>query len=354
MQWKFRKDFQVMPGMYLTYGKNGIKTKLQTYNRSQKDGFEKEKLKYQIFKPFDAGHEIKSSSINTLTSTSLTDFKSLLLTSTQVFEETDRLFAENYKTKEEVSTKLRRLKKSLLKFLYKKRIKQTEDELELLNQKVDELQEQLKCSSVFLKIDSDDVFTESYKIIRKAFSLLSKSEKQWDFTSSRATNRIAERTSAANTVTRSVIQLSEKRLSILDTDEPPMCFHNMNGGDLYLYPGFMIIYDSNTEFAVVDYSEVNIKCNQTRFIESEVVPSDTKTVDYTWYKVNKDGTPDKRFASNYKIPIVIYGEIHFTSKLGLNEVFCFSNAESALLFYKAFFDYVDSLQKANNLLGHFY
>ena len=43
MQWKFRKDFQVMPGIHLTYGKNGIKTELQTYDENKKDDFEREK-----------------------------------------------------------------------------------------------------------------------------------------------------------------------------------------------------------------------------------------------------------------------------------------------------------------------
>lgn len=183
--------------------------------------------------------------------------------------------------------------------------------------------------------------------------LLQQSEKKWDFTSSKLTNRIAERTSAAATVTRSEITLSEKNLPIIQTHETPLCFHNINGGDLYLYPGFIIIYESETSFGIINYTELNVNFNQTRFIESEKVPADTKVIDHTWYKVNKDGSPDRRFTSNYRIPVVQYGELHFSSGSGLNEIYSFSNTETTMLFQKALYDYIDALKKSQSLLNAF-
>jgi hypothetical protein len=115
----------------------------------------------------------------------------------------------------------------------------------------------------------------------------------------------------------------------------------------------LIVYESNRNFAIINYTDLEINFLQQRFIETEIVPKDAEVVDKTWLKVNKDGSPDRRFASNYQIPIIMYGELHFKSITGLNEVYCFSNYELALLFYKALIDYLQTLQNADSLLKAF-
>jgi hypothetical protein len=47
----------------------------------------------------------------------------------------------------------------------------------------------------------------------------------------------------------------------------------------------------------------------------------------TWAKVNKNGTRDKRFKSNYQIPVVRYGNIRLSTQTGLREEYEFSNYE---------------------------
>ena len=83
-------------------------------------------------------------------------------------------------------------------------------------------------------------------------------------------------------------------------------------------------------------NEVLLKYAPAQFIETEAVPSDTQVVGETWENVNKDGSPDRRFARNSKIPIVQYGQLLFTSVAGLNEEFQFSNAHKAGAFWAAF------------------
>jgi len=58
-------------------------------------------------------------------------------------------------------------------------------------------------------------------------------------------------------------------------------------------------------------------------------------IGYTWKKANKDGSPDRRFANNYQIPILAYGGIRLTSKSGLNEEYLISNAATAQGFAQA-------------------
>jgi len=351
MEWKFRKEFQIMPGIKLTYGKNGIKTQIH-YSTSDPE-VDAEKLKLKLFKPFDSANEIKSASISKLTSSDLQDFKNLLLVSGKNYSETSEILNIKNDSKLKLDKRISRLQKNLFRFLFKKKLIRLQFESDQLHAEIMEFEEQLNLSRVSLEIDSEDVYFDLYNDVRKAFSLLQQSQKKWDFTSTRATNRIAERTSARSTITRSLIQLAETDLPILNTDHPPMCFHNINGGDIYLYPGFLIIYESKTEFAIINYAELNITHSQTRFIETEGVPSDAKVVGQTWYKVNKDGSPDRRFTSNYQIPIALYGELHYSSESGLNEVYCFSNNESTLLFWKAMYDYIDAIKKASSLFASF-
>jgi hypothetical protein len=74
----------------------------------------------------------------------------------------------------------------------------------------------------------------------------------------------------------------------------------------------------------------------SHFQETEGVPTDSRTVGETWAKVNKDGSPDHRFANNYRIPIVEYGRLSFHSAAGMNEEYLFSNFTKVQLFAKAF------------------
>jgi len=72
------------------------------------------------------------------------------------------------------------------------------------------------------------------------------------------------------------------------------------------------------------------------FIEEESVPSDTFHVGQTWKKANKDGSRDRRFANNYEIPVVQYGQLRFASSTGVNEEYLVSDATAAQVFAVAY------------------
>lgn len=354
MDWKFRKDFQVMPGVYIKYGNDGIKTQIRSERMDHFDtDLAREKIRHNLFKPYEAQYEIKSARIDKLTSPELEQLKSVLLSSGNAYEETKNLFDNKSTEQVNRAIKLEKLKRSLFKYFYKGKIARMERESVIAEEEIEELKKQLDFSTIRLEIDSEDVFIDLYKNVRKAFALSMRSKKIWDLTSSKQTNRVAERTSASSTVTRTEVDLSEQSLPIIQTSQAALCFHNVNGGNLYLYPGFVIVYESKVEFAVVNYTDLSVTFKQTRFIESEKVPEDTKIIDHTWFKVNKDGSPDRRFSNNFQIPVVQYAELHFKSGSGLNEVYCFSNVEYSMLFQKALSDYIDALKTANSLFDEF-
>ncbi|MFD2920371.1 hypothetical protein ACFS6H_11655 [Terrimonas rubra] len=355
MEWKYRPDFKAFPGIKLSYGKKGISTNIVLPQASPAEELKRrqEKLSHQLHKPYEAQHEIKSAAIDKLTSASLQDFKNLLLQASASHVDTGQLLNQARQLYTNKHKKLSRLQHVLLKRFFKKRIARLEAETSSLTEEMNELTEQLQLSVINLEIDSEDIYFDLYKNLREAFLLLKQSHKKWDLTSSKRTNRVAERTAADSTITRSEIELLEKSLPIIQTPTPSFCLHNINGGDMYIFPAFMIIYESKDDFALIDYTDIKISYRIQKFIEDEAVPKDSHIAGYTWYKVNKDGSRDRRFSDNYQIPIAEYGEISIRSNNGVNELFSFSNKEYAVLFYKAMHDYIDSLTTARNMLASF-
>ena len=50
-------------------------------------------------------------------------------------------------------------------------------------------------------------------------------------------------------------------------------------------------------------------------------------MEYRWLKVNKNGTPDKRFKGNRQIPVYKLGAIYMNSDMGLNLIILASRTE---------------------------
>lgn len=121
---------------------------------------------------------------------------------------------------------------------------------------------------------------------------------------------------------------------------------NANGGDLYLYPGFIVMKDKGSnEFGLIDYRDLVIEHHPQKFIETAHVPSDTKVVGNTWKYVNKNGQPDKRFKDNYQIPITLYYDFNVSSKQGLKESYQFSNPDAGQQFSLTLLKYQEVLSK---------
>jgi hypothetical protein len=89
---------------------------------------------------------------------------------------------------------------------------------------------------------------------------------------------------------------------------------------LYFLPDRILVWDTNGVGAV-SYEKLNVDFNETRFIESDGAPSDSRVVGHTWRYVNKSGGPDRRFNNNAQIPICIYESMLLASNSGLRELF---------------------------------
>lgn len=366
MAWRFRKRAKIFPGVYLNFSKSGISTTIGPrgasinigsdgaylntgipgtgfYNRTKisdsSTGFGDSQENYKLPAIEEKG-VIESSSLETLTSEGLSALKETLL--------------EAYKEKKELSAEIKKAKQAL-KFskilmiisyllLIGFFIKWFKNNYVLKTEMLQELNQQFEQCVVNVDIDLPEDLNAKYQDIVDSFSKLLESRRIWDITSSVMTS-VRDRTAAAASVIRKPVKFSFGNINIISSQFKAMHLQNANGGDLYIYPGFIVIINDMRAFGLIDFKDLKIEFAQQRFIEEESIPSDSKIVDYAWAKVNKNGTPDKRFKNNHQIPIALYGKIGLCSDTGLNEVYQVSNCELTEGFYNAARSYQTATKK---------
>jgi len=90
-----------------------------------------------------------------------------------------------------------------------------------------------------------------------------------------------------------------------------------------------VLLREGRRYADVPYQALLAGADSTRFIESGTVPSDAVLVDWTWRFVNRNGTPDRRFNNNRRLPVMLYGRLTLATQQGLHFIFDASHADSA-------------------------
>ncbi len=127
---------------------------------------------------------------------------------------------------------------------------------------------------------------------------------------------------ASHLVNRKATTLAYSLPSVIKSNVTPPALH-VGKQIMFFMPDIVLIQDGS-RIGAVSYAELNIRWQDSRFIETERVPSDAKIVDHTWKHPNKSGGPDRRFKDNRQIPVCLYEAIHFTSNSGVNELVEFS------------------------------
>ena len=101
---------------------------------------------------------------------------------------------------------------------------------------------------------------------------------------------------------------------------------------MYFLPDIVLL-EHGSRIGAVNYADLNVRWQDSRFIETERVPSDARIVDYTWKHPNKSGGPDRRFRDNSQIPVCLYEAMHLTSNSGVNELLEFSKTGVVAAFF---------------------
>jgi hypothetical protein len=357
MSWRFRKTFKVLPGVKLNLTRHGLSATLGAAPFSVNVGprgvyrnlsipgtglSSRERLvipssqpsRYQP-QPTEQGvspsplafvppvpsvpsrsraTEIRSASTKLLNSQSMDSVRKLLQ---EAYEERDALIQEISKGSRESTLATQRYQNWERGFLFRRMFKKSfavrKEAYDTAQAKLEELQEQLRLTTLATEIDIERQQAEPYYEMRDDFAALSECQKIWDTLESRAIDRAAERSAAHEAITREPVTFALNSCDLIQWEQRVPHLPNRNGGDMYIYPGFILYRASKQAFALVDSREVTLEFREHRFIEDQPIPSDTRIVAHAWAKCNKDGSPDRRFRDNYQIPVVLYGSLTFTS-----------------------------------------
>ena len=377
MAWSYRKRIKIIPGIHLNFSKSGISTsigvrsanvtigKSGTYINQSIPGlgiYKRQKISggngngkvnqptnYVPLETIEEEDNIFSADIQEITSQNMQGIKEAILLS---HGQRTELKNDLKKVKTTLSGSKLKLTVSyiLLYGLIKKNISEGyKADIEAQKDAVEQIQEQIENCYVGLDIDFDEEIKEKYERVVSSFKQLITSIKIWDITSAHSQDTKVTRSAAATLVTKRDVRFDLKAIPEIKTIFEALRFKNINGADIYIYPNFLVLYSSETKFAIIGFDELKFYQSFSRFVETGTVPKDTKVIDRTWFKVNKNGSPDKRFKNNYQIPVVRYGEIGLNTETGLNEVFQFSNYEYTEEFGNAFNDYQATITRLKQL-----
>lgn len=295
--------------------------------------------------------EIRSASTELLTSESLQELKNLIKSAYEEHEQIDGLLA---KAAQEDALASKRFTSWDNGFLFKKLFKGSFEtrkiQAEIAHARKCELEEQLQLTTIATQIELAKDQADPFFRMRDDFTVLAECAAIWDVKSERATDRVRERTVANKTISREKVRFSLGMCDLIQWDQEVPHFKNVNGGDIFLYPGFILYRASKTAFSVIDFHDVDLTVASIKFQETEGMPSDSEVIGQTWEKTNKDGTRDRRFAGNYQIPIARYGELTLKSETGLWEKFQFSNPEKLERFARSWKAFVASFNHKVSLV----
>lgn len=178
--------------------------------------------------------------------------------------------------------------------------------------------DQLARTTVLLYDLEPDV-ADAYEALHNALTGIQDSSSVWHIAAQGDTRDRKYHAGASTLVERSPIRLRKGQLARIKTNvEIPLVPAGRQ--QLAFFPDRLLVLDLDRAGAV-PYDELNIKIDETRFVESGSVPPDAEIVDHTWKYVNKKGGPDRRFKDNRQLPIALYEDIHLISRTGLNELF---------------------------------
>lgn len=299
----------------------------------------------RLYLPEDGMTEIASASVDVLTSPSLIPLRDMIARARAQRSEIEADLEDARRAEREQQRDLTRLRTSLLRWFYRRRIEAVEETLVTIRAEIEGLVAWSSNTKIAVDFGSGAAAGTAYDAMVRAFDRLSRSARKWDITADRATDRSAERTQATRTVTRRPVVFEFVSSEIIAFSGQAMRFENINGSDILLYPGMAVVPREDGAFALVDFRDLEITAAARSFHETESVPDDTHIIGHTWAKTNKDGSPDRRFKNNYQIPICRYGDIIFRSKSGIAEEYLVSSTESAHDFAHAVRNYQNALNE---------
>lgn len=297
----------------------------------------------QLFKRTDYGNIESHFNTERLNSSNFIDIRENII---NLHSQRDVLTKEAFKQSEHLSQleeRLTKMQNMFFKFLFKKKIEKLIEEVNQCKNELNSIKNVESESYLNITYEyENNQLKQQYSDLTSAFTTLKSSVKIWDMTYSEM--NLETKAAAQTSMRRNEVSFYFDSIKVIQTLEKSFRFENFNGGDFYFYPSFVIYFKAKEDIAILDYNDLYLEYSESRFLEAEKdIPSDTKVIGETWDRVNKDGSPDRRFVNNFKIPIVLYGSLHFKTDSGVNEMYYISDVNKAKHFYEQYCIYQEKL-----------
>ncbi|ASS53263.1 DUF4236 domain-containing protein [Rhizobium leguminosarum bv. viciae] len=179
--------------------------------------------------------------------------------------------------------------------------------------------------SAVLYYDLEGDAETAYNQLSEGFDGLAKCAGKWHIEAGGAIQNLTawkRNAGASYLVNRKATTLAYNLPSVIKSNVTPPAL-SVGKQIMFFMPDVVFVQDAK-RIGAVRYSDLRIRWQDSRFIETERIPSDAKVVDRTWKHPNKSGGPDRRFKDNRQIPICLYESVHFQSDSGVNELVEFS------------------------------
>ena len=227
-------------------------------------------------------------------------------------------------------------------FAKQEAVEQLQKEVTDANEYLTDLCNQYEESQADINIECEDEIKEQYQRVKDTYIELLKSDKIWDIVSKRAVTEI--KSSIKTSIDRKEVRFTFDDIDFILSEHSAFHLENADGDNLYIFPAFILQINNSGGITLIDLHDLRFRFHKQRFQEDKsTTPKDTQVVDYTWEKVNKDGSPDRRYSNNYRIPIVEYGAFEFSTNSGLQETYYISNVLLAERFANEFRKYLSFL-----------
>jgi hypothetical protein len=180
--------------------------------------------------------------------------------------------------------------------------------------------------TTLLMYDLEDDVTDSYRSLHEAIGTMRACGRVWTVEASGANADYKYHAGASQLQRRKDVVFFSSQPPGIKTNVPVAAIR-LSSETLYFFPERVFVYGP-TGIGAVTYRQLEARTSTLSFIEEERVPHDARLVGYTWKYLNKNGSPDRRFAHNPQLPILSYGELFLASVSGLR-VYMQTSAETA-------------------------
>ena len=345
MSWSYRKRIKIIPGVTLNFSKQGISTtvgvKGASLNFSKQGTFLNTEILgtgiYQRVK-INNGH-FEENSINSYQNDVIFDEEEVFSRHDSLHDIEDSLMIA-FEQKKEIENEIKEIN-SVLKFtklklffckilflalLKKKQLRNFELQTFALQQLKGNL------SKGFLNLDMQlsSILEENYDNLYSSYLQLCRCQKVWQIDNFEFNDTVRTRSSVGLLMDRKQVRFSQKEIDVVYAHKKPLNISTINGKEFFIYPCLIIAFQPNTgKFDVFPINEFVCNFSLMTYVENEIVPSDSKVDHYTWEKVNKNGSPDRRFSNNSQIPVARYGKLDLKFNNYYKFSFMFSNEKLA-------------------------